>query len=39
MEKMQVLQARLERGEALHHPEDERLSEHHVPYTRKALVA
>ncbi|MBY0523928.1 MAG: hypothetical protein K2R98_11050 [Gemmataceae bacterium] len=32
-EKIAVLRARLERGEALHHPKDERQAIHHIPHT------
>jgi len=34
-EKIEVMRRRWERGEALHHPDDERMALHHVPYTRR----
>jgi hypothetical protein len=38
-EKIEVMRRRWEGGEALHHPDDERMALHRVPYTRPLHVS
>jgi hypothetical protein len=38
-EKIEVMRRRWECGEALHHPDDERMALHHVPHTRPLHVS
>ena len=39
LEKIAVMRRRWERGEALHHPDDERMALHHVPHARPLHIA